>query len=632
MSDPSLQHPSDPSAVDPATTLDRRRFFAVFAGLGLGATTLPGLLWAQEEAGEEITRETLAAAEELAGLELTDEERDLMLDGVREARTAYEALRTVEIPNSVAPALVFDPVPPGVSLPERPGFFRQGDAPIPDRPENPDELAFLSVADLGRLLRAGELTSVELTEIYLDRLRRYDPLLECVVSFTEERAMEAAQRADRELAAGEDRGPLHGIPWGAKDLLAARGYRTTWGAEPYKAQVIDEDATAVRKLEEAGAVLVAKLTLGALAWGDVWFGGKTRNPWNPEQGSSGSSAGSASAAAAGLTGFNIGSETWGSIVSPSTRCGATGLRPTFGRVSRHGAMALSWSMDKLGPLCRTVEDCALVFQALLGRDGLDTTVVDRPFRWDPHLDATTLRVGYVKSLFEREPEDDEEREWMDKDRATLETLERLGVHLVPMELPDLPVEALSFILSAEAAAAFDELTRSNRDALLVRQIEQAWPNVFRQARMIPAVEYVQANRVRTLLMQEMARTLEGFDVYVCPSFGGDNLLLTNLTGHPSVVLPNGFREDGTPTSITFMGDLYAEGETLALAHAYQQATDFHRRHPDLDAAWKELEEKEKQKAAGEEDDQASLEKPLGLTEPRDLQAMRRAWRAGLARS
>lgn len=639
---PRPPKPDAPPAV-PSSGLDRRRFFAVFAGFGLGATALPELLWAQEEAGEEITKETLAAAEKLAGLELTDEERDLMLDGVREARTAYEALRTVEIPNSVTPALVFDPVPPGVSLPERPGGFQPAEAPVPERPESPDALAFLSVAELGRLLRAGQVTSVELTEIYLERLRRYDPLLECVVSFTEERALEAARRADRELAAGEDRGPLHGIPWGAKDLLAARGYRTTWGAEPYKAQVIDEDATAVARLEEAGAVLVAKLTLGALAWGDVWFGGKTRNPWNPEQGSSGSSAGSASAAAAGLTGFNIGSETWGSIVSPSTRCGATGLRPTFGRVSRHGAMALSWSMDKLGPIGRTVEDCALVFQALLGPDGLDTTVVDRPFRWDPDLDVTTLRVGYVKSLFEREPEDDEEREWMDKDRATLETLERLGVRLIPLELPDLPTEALSFILSAEAAAAFDELTRSGRDDLLVRQIEQAWPNVFRQARMIPAVEYLQANRVRTLLMQEMVRTLEGFDVYVCPSFGGDNLLLTNLTGHPSVVLPNGFREDGTPTSITFMGDLYAEGEVLALAHAYQRATDFHHRHPDLDTAWKELEEKERQKAleeqqAGQEagdaagdqkpDDQASF--PAG--EPRDLEVMRRAWRAARTRT
>lgn len=634
---PALPVPAQPAAPR-SQPLDRRRFLAVFAGMGLGATALPELLWSQEAAGHAITEETLAAAEKIAGLELTDEERELMLEGVQEARGAYEAMRTVRVPNSVSPALVFDPVPPGVTLPERSDGFRMGEAPPPEKPENPDELAFFSVADLGRLLRTGAVTSVELTGLYLDRLRRYDPLLQCVISVTEERAMEAAERADRELAAGEDRGPLHGIPWGAKDLLSARGYRTSWGAEPYKAQVIDEDATAVQKLDEAGAVLVAKLTLGALAWGDVWYGGRTRNPWNPEQGSSGSSAGSASAAAAGLAGFAVGSETWGSIVSPSTRCGATGLRPTFGRISRHGAMALSWSMDKLGPICRTVEDCALVFHALLGADGLDTAVKERPFHWDPDRDVTRLRVGYTRELFEREPEDDGERVWMEKDRAVLETLERLGVHLIPMELPSLPIEALSFILSAEAAAAFDELTRSNRDDLLVRQIAQAWPNVFRQARMIPAVEYVQANRVRTLLMQEMARTMEGFDAYVCPSFAGDNLLLTNLTGHPSVVLPNGFREDGTPTSITFLGDLYADGEVLALAHAYQRATDFHRRHPDLDTAWEELREKERQEALEKEqagdaeeeeepDNQAALRPP----EPRDLEVMRRAWRAGVAR-
>jgi len=628
------------SAPEPAPALDRRRFLAVFAGLGLGATALPDLLWAQAAAGHEITAETLKAAEKLAGLEFTDEDRELMLEGVQEAREAYAAMRTVSVPNSVPPAVVFDPVPPGVELPPRAdgGSAGLGNGSVPSMPDSRDELAFHSVAELGRLLRAGEVTSRELTEVYLDRLRRYDPLLECVISFTEERALEEAERADRELAGGEDRGPLHGIPWGAKDLLAARGYRTTWGAMPYRAQVLDEDAAVVEKLTEAGAVLVAKLTLGALAWGDVWYGGKTRNPWNPEQGSSGSSAGSASAAAAGLSGFNIGSETWGSIVSPSTRCGATGLRPTFGRVSRHGAMALSWTMDKLGPIGRTVEDCALVFSAMLGGDGFDTAVVDRPFRWDPDLDVTRLRVGYVKSLFEREPEDDGEREWMEKDRATLATLERLGVHLVPIELPDLPTEALSFILSAEAAAAFDELTRSGQDDLLVRQIEQAWPNVFRQARMIPAVEYVQANRVRTLLMQEMARILEGFDCYVCPSFGGDNLLLTNLTGHPCVVLPNGFRPNGTPTSITFMGDLFAEGEVLALAHAYQQATDFHRQHPDLDTAWEELKEKERQKALEEQQEQETgQEEPenqaaLPVREPRDLEAMRRAWRARVARS
>ncbi|MCK5377390.1 MAG: amidase, partial [Acidobacteria bacterium] len=329
--------------------------------------------------------------------------------------------------------------------------------------------------------------------------------------------------------------------------------------------------------------------LGALAWGDVWFGEKTRNPWNTEQGSSGSSAGPGSATAAGLVGFAIGSETWGSIVSPSTRCGVSGLRPTFGRVSRHGAMALSWSMDKLGPMCRGAEDCALVFEAIHGSDGLDPTVEDRPFVWDADLDVRSLRVGYLKALFEGEPELDEDadeedraaaREWRALDLQALDVLRSLGIELLPIELPDLPVSALSFILSAEAGAAFDDLTRSGRDDLLVRQIEDAWPNVFRQARTIPAVEYIQANRVRTLLMREMERLLEGIDLWVSPSFGGSNLLLTNLTGHPAVVLPNGFRGNGTPTSITFNGRLFGEAEILAVARTYQEATGFHLRHPE----------------------------------------------------
>jgi Asp-tRNA(Asn)/Glu-tRNA(Gln) amidotransferase A subunit family amidase len=415
--------------------------------------------------------------------------------------------------------------------------------------------------------------------MYLSRLKKYGSKLECVITLTEERALEAARRADAEIAAGNYRGPLHGIPWGAKDLLAVAGYKTTWGAMPYKDQVIEADATVVKRLDDAGAVLVAKLSLGALAWGDVWYGGKTRNPWDYEQGSSGSSAGSAAATAAGLVGFSIGTETWGSIVSPSTRCGTTGLRPTFGRVSRHGAMALSWSMDKIGPICRSVEDCALVFDAICGPDGHDLSVVDAPFNWDASLDVKALRVGYVDSAFAEERE--EQEEWRQFDLMTLDKLRSLGIELVPIELPDLPIESLSFVLNAEAAAAFDDLTRSNRDDLMVRQVRNAWPNVFRQARLIPAVEYINANRVRTLAMQAMAEIMSKIDVYIAPSFVGSNLLLTNLTGHPSVVLPNGFREDGTPTSITFMGDLFAEARALAVARAYQEASDFHLRHPTL---------------------------------------------------
>ena len=568
--------------------IDRRRFTAFFAGFGLAATALPRLLWAEVENGGGVSKEALAGAEKLAGLEFTDDERELMLKGLHELREDYEKLREVPLDNSVPPALRFEPMLPGMEVRERPLTARTSRPRLTARPADDAELAFLPVTELGHLLRTRAISSVELTTLYLERLKQHDPELHCVITLTEERAMEQARRADRELARGVWRGPLHGVPWGAKDLLAVSGYPTTWGAAPFMEQNIDEDATVVRRLDEAGAVLVAKLSLGALAWGDVWFGEKTRNPWNTEQGSSGSSAGPGSATAAGLVGFAIGSETWGSIVSPSTRCGVSGLRPTFGRVSRHGAMALSWSMDKLGPMCRGVEDCALVFSAIQGGDGLDPTAIDRPFVWDADLDVRSLRVGYLKSVFERELEfgdDDTEedraaaREWLSLDMQALDTIRSLGVELIPMELPDLPVSALSFILSAEAGAAFDELTRSGRDDELVRQIEDAWPNVFRQARAIPAVEYIQANRVRTLVMREMEVALEGIDCWVAPSFGGSNLLLTNLTGHPAVVLPDGFRSDGTPVSITFNGGLFGESEILALARAYQEASGFHHRHP-----------------------------------------------------
>ena len=383
--------------------------------------------------------------------------------------------------------------------------------------------------------------------------------------------MEAAKRADDEIAHGKYRGPLHGMPYGAKDLLAVTGTRTSWGAMPYKDQEIDDTATVIRKLDEAGAVLIVKTTLGALAWGDVWYGGMTRNPWNTEQGSSGSSAGSASATAAGLVPFAIGTETWGSIVSPSTVCGTTGLRPTFGRVSRAGAMALSWSMDKIGPICRSVEDCAIVFDAIRGADGIDPAVADGPFAYRPAVKLSSLRIGYVASLFEEDYPNKE------RDNATLDKLRELGAKLEPIELPAIDVTPLACILSAEAAAAFDDLTRSNRDDLMVRQIRNAWPNTFRAARFIPAVEYIQANRIRTRVMREMEKL--PVDVYLTPSFGGDNLLLTNLTGQPCVVLPNGFDEKNEPTSITFMGRLYGDATVLAVAKAYQDATGFNRKHP-----------------------------------------------------
>lgn len=533
--------------------------------------------------GQQVQTEDIKAVEKIIDLHFTSKERKLMLEDVRNHARLYRRLRQTPLANSVPLPLHFNPQVTTTEAPNpgpsnlaqlAPTYKPDPNFPL-KRPENLEELAFYPVTALAELIRTRQVTSMELTEMYLHRLKKYGPKLECVITLTEDLARKQAKRADEEIAAGKYRGPLHGLPWGAKDLLATKGIRTTWGAAPYKNQIPEEDATVVKKLEEAGAVLVAKLTLGELAWGDVWFGGRTRNPWDYEQGSSGSSAGSAAATAAGLVAFAIGSETWGSIVSPSSRCGVTGLRPTFGRVSRTGAMTLSWSMDKIGPIARTVDDCALIFQAIIGPDGRDLSCVDQPFHWDPDLDLKSIRVGYLKKEFERDYRNKK------NDLQTLEVLKSLGLELIPFELPtDIPVDSLSFILNVEAAAAFDELTRSHQDDLLVRQGRNAWPNVFRQARLITAVEYLQANRWRWLLMKEMAERMKNIDVYVAPSFGL-NLLLTNLTGHPAVVVPNGFDESGHPTSISFIGNLYAEDKALRVARAFQQATDFHLRHPQL---------------------------------------------------
>ncbi len=445
--------------------------------------------------------------------------------------------------------------------------------------------------DLGRLLRGKKVSSTELTKLYLARIAKYDPVLSCAVTVTSELALAQAKRADEELAAGKDRGPLHGIPWGAKDLIAVPGYLTTWGSVPFREQTRSETATVYRKLEEAGAVLVAKTSVGELAWGDVWFGGTTKNPWKTDQGSSGSSAGSASATAAGLVGFAIGTETLGSIVSPCTRCGVTGLRPTFGRVSRHGVMALAWTMDKVGPIARSAEDCALVFSAIEGRDPLDPYSADGPPSWPPRRSFADLKIGFVEELFEEErgknakTEEEKARaaEWRQFDRRSLDLLRQLGARLVPMKLPSkTPVGPLSLILTAEAATAFDALVLDGRVKTMVRQTADAWPNVFRQGRLIPAVDYLRAQRVRSLLMRETEECLAGVDLFVAPTFGGRSLILTNLTGHPCVVVPNGFRlSDGTPTSITFTGRLRGEADVLAAADLFQRATDFHTRRPSL---------------------------------------------------
>ena len=525
----------------------------------------------------DISPELIAAAEQLVGLRFTAAERELMRDGLHKQLEHYAQLRSVTLANDVPPALRFDPQPSPSAAPTfAPAIIEyRPTTPALATPADFEQLAFAPVTQLAELIRTRQVSSVALTEMYLRRLKRYDPMLRCVVSLTEELALSQAQRADAELAAGRYRGPLHGIPWGAKDLLATRGIRTTWGATPFQEQMIDVDATVVRRLEDAGAVLVAKLTMGELAWGDIWFGGTTKNPWNLAEGSSGSSAGPGAATAAGLAGFTIGTETWGSIISPSARCGVTGLRPSFGRVSRAGAMALSWSMDKIGPICRSVEDCALVLQAIYGPDGQDSTVSDQPFSWNPEASLSQLRIGYIKSDF------DTERDNRAQDDQTLATLRALGADLIPIELPDYPVNALAFILFTEAAAAFDELTRSDRDDLLVQQIQHAWPNMLRLARLIPAVEYIQANRIRTLIMRAMADLMQTIDVYIAPVSVGDNLLLTNLTGHPAIALPNGFSAAGTPTSITFNGQLYDEAMLLAVAKQYQDATNFHLQHPPM---------------------------------------------------
>lgn len=523
-----------------------------------------------------ITIDTISAAETIIGLTFTESERALMQRGLNENLDHFNTIRNYEIDNSVPPAFLFNPIPVGMRFEreKRPFVVSPvGDVRLPERR---DDLAYYTVPELAKLIRIRAITSVELTSFFLERLKKYNEKLHCVISFTEELAYKQAKRADEELAQGTYRGLLHGIPYGIKDLFSVKEYKTTWGARPYRDQIIYQDAAVVKKLEEAGAVLIAKLTLGALAYGDVWFGEKTRNPWNLEQGSSGSSAGSAAAVSAGLVPFAIGTETWGSIVSPSTRCGVTGLRPTFGRVSRTGAMALSWTMDKIGPICRTVEDCAIVFNAIHGSDGIDPTAIDLPFNYTPYTDIRTLRIGYLHREFERD------YKFKTNDLAVIERFKAMGIELLPIELPDIPANAISFILNVEAAAAFDELTRSNRDDLLVSQERHSWPNLFRTHRFVPAVEYIQASRIRYQLVQAMHQLMLDIDVYLAPTWEGGNLLVTNLTGHPSISVPNGFDENDSPTSITFTGQLFGEANLLAVAKAFQDATEFHRKRPPVE--------------------------------------------------
>ena len=624
-------------------TLDRRGFLTACSRAGITSALLPGVLYtlaaqAQEPAGDrkalpKITPEMIDQASALAGVgPFTSEQKRLMLDGLNAQRSSYDPIRALKLANSVPPAYVFHPQPASASVCDcgeptvRPIVEdNTSNAAVPAKIE---DLAFATLAETAGLLQAQKITSLSLTQMYLARLKRYDPKLHFVITLTEDRALAQSKKADEEIAAGHYRGPLHGIPWGAKDLLAVKGYPTTWGAGGFEHQSFDEDATVVQRLDADGAVLVAKFTLGALANGDKWFGGRTRNPWNPTLGSSGSSAGSASAVAAGCVGFAIGSETLGSISSPSTRCGCSGLRPTFGFVPRTGAMALSWTMDKLGPITRSAEDCALVLEAIYGPDGKDASVYPATFQWNAGLDWKKLRIGYLKSEFDppeplkskeaapnetaeekakREADNADAKGWRarrDYDRrfllASLDKLRAMGVNLIPVDLPKLPFGPISTLLTAEAAAAFDDLTMTGRDALLTEQGIEDWPNAFRIARFYPAVEYIQANRARTLAIRQVSALFEHVDIIVTPSTD-TQLIATNLTGHPALIVPNGLRgpdspeppaiDDGdhddiggpgTPVSLTFLAAHYQDAKLAAFAWAYQQATGFHKLHPNLD--------------------------------------------------
>lgn len=500
-----------------------------------------------------------------------------MVESIREFHDAYRNFHGRLATNSIPYPFAFNPAPAGFTLPKN---QVKKNIPLPSAvslPANKEDLAFYSVAQLASLVKSKKISSVALTQFFLNRLKKHNDSLQCVISFTEDIAMEQARKADAELAKGMYRGPLHGIPYGLKDLLAVKGTKTTWGSTPYKDQVIDDNAFVYEQLTKAGAVLCAKLSLGALAFNDLWFGGRTKNPWNLRQGSSGSSAGSASATAAGLLPFAIGTETWGSIVSPSARCGATGLRPTFGAVSRSGAMVLCWSLDKVGPICRSAEDCALVFDALHGTDNEDPSAVDYAFNYAAAKPVSALRIAYAANYFEKLPKD--AAEW-----KALEVFKKINPNIKAVTFPDtafFPGDIMNIVLTAESAAAFDELTRTGRDELVERQDKGFWPNIFRAGRTIPAAEYINANRFRSELIRVTNDFMKQYDVVIVPSFMGNQSAITNLTGHPVVVFPIGFSQNGSPLSLSLVGNLYDEASILQAAKAFQDKTEWNKKHPPM---------------------------------------------------
>ncbi|MEK6324593.1 MAG: amidase [Acidobacteriota bacterium] len=570
--------------------LDRRSFVKLLPAVGIAGLAAPHLDVALAEAVQQaqqpqppqrVTKEILHAAEQLIGIELNDAQETMALRGVNQNLTSYETLRKTDVPLDTEPATAFHPALPGKKFDWKPVKFKLTKQEIP-KYNSLEEVAFFTTTQLAELVRTRRVTSTDLTKMYLARLKRYGPKLLCVVTLTEDLALKQAAESDREIKAGKYRGPLHGIPGGIKDLFATKGIKTTWGAEPYRDQLIDYDATVVERLRDAGAVLVAKLSMGALAQGGRWFAGMTRNPWQVDEertGSSGSSAGPASATAAGLVGFSIGTETLGSIVSPSSRCGCAGLRPTYGRVSRYGAMGLSWTMDKIGPICRGVEDLAVTLQAIYGPDQRDITVGDAPFNWTPEVPLSKVRIGYLKAEFEAGANEKQKALY----KEALDALRTAGANLEPIELPKFSTGSLRIILVAEAAAAFDDITRNGQINQLSGQAENDWPNSFRTSRFIPAVEYIRAQRARTLLMREMDKLMSKWDVFVSPAPGSASLLVTNLTGHPQVCVPCGFI-DGLPRSIMFTGGLYDEASPLRVALAYERATKWHTMYPKMDWA------------------------------------------------
>lgn len=577
----------------------RRSFLKAFPAAVAGTAAVPALARGQSSAvPDPLTANSLGVAQQIVAVNLPPGERESALVLVTRNRDNIEQLRRVRVPSETEPAFGFrPPVPdnrpraagtgappkanggtqPGSNTPARSGRHR--------RPSSIDELAFEPVTTLSSLVASRQISSTDLTRMYLDRLTRHDPALMCVVTLLAEPALAEAAQADREIKAGRYRGPLHGIPYGIKDLFAVKGVVTSWGAKPYATQVFDYDATAVARLRQAGAVLTAKLSTGELAVGDLWFRGRTRNPWNPERGSSGSSAGPAAATSAGLVAFAVGTETGGSIVSPASTCGVVGLRPTYGRISRYGCMTLRWTLDKVGPLARSVADAALVLEALHGPDGHDETVPDLAFSWNAERDVKGLRIGYVEREFENSGETapaEDRQGWPARKaiyEAALAFYRKAGATLVPIKLPDLPAGAIYAILNAEAGAMFDELVRSGSINELSDKGPNGRANQLRAARFIPAVDYIRAQRVRTLLLQQMNALFESIDVFLAPS-QSDSVTMTNLTGHPAIVVPAGFAEN-LPVALMVTGKLWGESAVLRVAAAFEAGTEWHKRHPSL---------------------------------------------------